>query len=299
MSKIRILMVDDEERFRTVTATILGRKGFETLVAENGEQALEKLKESPDVVVLDVRMGTMDGHKTLREIKKTHPNLPVIMLTGHGAMPSAEQALEEGAFDYLAKPCDIDLLAAKIQSAVRSGSPRSKEEKNVREVMVPVENYTSIPVDCTVRDAIEALERERNEFVATESLMAIGHSSVLVSGKSGELVGILSPRNLIQAIRPAYLTAPKPSMAETLQYSTMFWKGLFNSRAREIMSLSVSEIMSERPPHVDVSANLMEVAERMTCDRCRRVAVMEEGKLIGIIREQDLFYEIAAIISNS
>ncbi|MBW2615238.1 MAG: response regulator [Deltaproteobacteria bacterium] len=80
----------------------------------SGEEANEKLEEKPDVVILDIKMPGMDGHEALSEIKNRSPNVPVIMLTGHGAMPSAREALIEGAFDYLAKPCDIDILAAKI-----------------------------------------------------------------------------------------------------------------------------------------------------------------------------------------
>ncbi|KAB1443188.1 response regulator [Pseudodesulfovibrio senegalensis] len=299
MSKIRILMVDDEERFRTITSKILERKGFETIVAESGELALEKLCEAPDVVILDMKMGGMDGHETLREIKKSHPDLPVIMLTGHGAMPSAQQALEEGAFDYLAKPCDIDLLAAKVQDAVlcRGGSPR--REKVVRDIMIPVDSYTSISEDSTVREAIAELETMQRSLQATERLMDTGHRSLLVFGKSGELAGILSPRDLIRATRPAYLSAPRPSTADTLQYSTMFWEGLFTSRVREIMHLEVAEVMSSSPPQIDADTNLMEAADAMSNERRRRVAVMENGRIIGVVREQELFYEIASIISNS
>jgi len=113
--KIKVLMVDDEERFRATTNKILIRRGFDTIMAESGEAAMEKLKENPDVIILDIKMAGMDGHETLKEIKKQKPDIPVIMLTGHGALPSARQAQEEGAFDYLTKPCDIDVLAGKIK----------------------------------------------------------------------------------------------------------------------------------------------------------------------------------------
>lgn len=299
MSKIRILMVDDEERFRTITSRILERKGFETIVAESGELALEKLSESPDVVVLDVKMGAMDGHETLREIKKSHPDLPVIMLTGHGGAPSAQKALEEGAYDYLAKPCDIDLLAAKVQDAVHSRKDGPRKEKQVRDIMIPIDSYTSINENSTVKEAIAALEKMQRELQVTDRLMDTGHRSLLVFGNNGELAGILSPRDLIRATRPAYLSAPKPSMADTLQYSTMFWEGLFTSRVHEIMNLEVAEIMSGRPPQIDADTNLMEAADAMSCERRRRVAVMENGRVIGVVREQELFHEIAIIISNS
>ncbi|MEA1947088.1 MAG: response regulator, partial [Thermodesulfobacteriota bacterium] len=102
--KIKLLMVDDEEQFRATTKKILDKKGFDTIVAESGEEAIDKIKENPDVVILDIRMPGIDGHEALRQIKKLKPDLPVIMLTGHGAMPSAKEALATGAFDYLSKP---------------------------------------------------------------------------------------------------------------------------------------------------------------------------------------------------
>ncbi len=299
MSNIRILMVDDEERFRTITAKILQRKGFETIVAEDGETALEKLSESPDVVILDVRMGSMDGHETLRKIKKSHPELPVIMLTGHGAMPSAQKALTEGAYDYLAKPCDIDLLTAKVQDAVHSTRGKLRSEKCVRDIMIPIASYTSINEDRTVKDALAALEKAHSERQFTDRLMDTGHRSLLVFGKQGELTGTLSPRDLIRATRPPYLSAPRPSTADTLQYSAMFWEGLFTSRVREIMHLEVADVMSEKPPEINADTNLMEAAEAMTNEGRRRVAVMENGTVVGVVREQELFFEIASIISNS
>jgi len=68
-----------------------GRRRWERCLADSGEAAIEKLVEKPDVVVLDDKMPGMDGHQTLREIKKRLPDLPVIMLTGHGARPSARE----------------------------------------------------------------------------------------------------------------------------------------------------------------------------------------------------------------
>lgn len=74
--KIKVLMVDDEEKFRSTTKKILQRKGFETLLAASGEEAIDKLDEHPDVVILDVKMPGMDGHQALEEIKKLLPIFP-------------------------------------------------------------------------------------------------------------------------------------------------------------------------------------------------------------------------------
>jgi len=109
----------------------------------------------------------------------------------------------------------------------------------------------------------------------------------------------LLPFNLISAIRPEYLSAPKPSTADSLQYSAMFWQGLFSSRVLEIMDEPVSTFMSDELPTISADANLMEVANTMVTLPARRMLVRSGGTDTGIIREQELFYEIARIISSS
>ncbi len=299
MVKIKVLMVDDEERFRTTTSKILARKGFETLLAASGEEALEKMDRNPDVVILDVKMGGMDGHATLKHIKERHPETPVIMLTGHGDIPGARKAYETGAFDYLAKPCDVDLLGAKVQDAYEYATKATRAEKLAGDIMIPLEEYTKIPIDSTVRDAILALEKAMREFLATDRLMDTGHRSVVVTHRDGAVAGLLLPFNLISAIRPEYLSAPKPSTADSLQYSAMFWQGLFSSRVLEIMDEPVSTFMSDELPTISADANLMEVANTMVTLPARRMLVRSGGTDTGIIREQELFYEIARIISSS
>ncbi|BDQ37017.1 hypothetical protein SYK_13770 [Pseudodesulfovibrio nedwellii] len=299
MVKIKVLMVDDEERFRTTTAKILARKGFETILAESGEEALEKMSQGPDVVILDVKMSGLDGHATLKIIKERQPDTPVIMLTGHGDVPGARKAYETGAFDYLAKPCDVDLLSAKIQDAYEYATKVAYIEKMAGDIMIPLERYTRIDIDSTVRDAIAALENAMREFMATDRLMDTGHRSVVVTGSNNTVVGILSPLDLIDAVRPEYLSVPKPSMADTLQYSAMFWQGLFTSRVKEIVDKPVRTFMSDSLPVIDAEANLMEVADTMVTLPARRMLVQANGKDVGIVREQELFYEVAKIISSS
>ncbi|MCJ2165081.1 MULTISPECIES: response regulator [unclassified Pseudodesulfovibrio] len=297
MVKIKVLMVDDEERFRTTTAKILARKGFETILAASGEEALAKLDENPDVVILDVKMGGLDGHETLKLIKVKNPDLPVIMLTGHGDVPGAQKAYETGAFDYLAKPCDVDLLGVKIQDAHDYATKAPYVEKLTIDIMIPLERYTQIPLDSTVREAIQALEKAMRHLMATDRLMDTGHRSVLVTNVDGSVAGLLSPLDLIDAVRPGYLSAPKPSMADSLQYSAMFWQGLFTSRVKEVMGNPVQEYMSDTLPVIEGNSNLMDVANTMVTLPARRMLVQANGKDVGIVREQELFYEIARIIS--
>ncbi len=298
MSKIKVLMVDDEERFRTVTAKIFEKKGFNVATAANGEEALEKLSGQPDVVIMDVRMGIMDGHETLRQMKKKIPSLPVIMLTGHGDIPSAKQALVDGAWDYLAKPCDIDLLAAKIRNAAAGTRPIPGEERLVRDIMLPIEGYTIIDEDSSVYQAICALQEVRTSLMEANHLLDRGHRSILVFNKNKDLIGFLSPRNLLKAILPPYLSAPKMATADSLQFSTIFWRGLFTSRVKELKDIPVKDIISGTPVIIDANLNLMEAAYALLHARRKRLAVRDGEKITGVLREQELFKEIVINMSE-
>lgn len=297
--KIKVLMVDDEDRFRTTTAKILDRKGFETIMAASGEEALEKISENPDVVILDVKMKGMDGHETLKRIKSAKPGLSVIMLTGHGALPSAQEALASGAFDYLTKPCDIDLLAAKIEDAYYKEHKQPKQEKCARDIMIPLQDYPTLRSDISVKQGIELIKKSSEEVVATDRIMDAGRRSILVFDSDDELAGILTPQCLLSGSRPGYLSAPKPSTADSIQYSAMFWTGLFTTQCKSLGAKSIRDIMLDPPPIVEDTANLMEVVETMHEFGKRRLAVKSAGKVVGVVREQEVFYELARIITGS
>jgi DNA-binding NtrC family response regulator len=129
MLETNILLVDDEEGFVTALAKRLGARDMKVLSAHSGEEGLAKLDQDPavDVVLLDVKMPGMDGIETLREIKRAHPTVEVIMLTGHGTVESAIDGMKLGAFDYLMKPCDLEELMAKVEEA--RTKRRSHQEK--------------------------------------------------------------------------------------------------------------------------------------------------------------------------
>lgn len=297
--EIKILMVDDEARFRATTQKILQKKGFGTLLAATGEEALEMLAQKPDVVVLDVKMPGMDGHAVLRKIKERQPDLPVIMLTGHGKMPSAKEALAEGAFDYLAKPCDIDLLAAKVHEAYRyAGVDKPQEERLVRDVMIPISAYTTIDAHQSVGEAVKQLRASFGAAACTSRLMETGHRSIVVFDRQGQIKGMLAIADLLRAIMPAYLAAPKPSMADAIQYSPMFWRGAFNREVTLLAERPVSEIMSPVPESINEEANLMEAAYAMASRGLRRMVVMRDNVVAGVIREQDLFFEIDRLLGR-
>ena len=122
MSAMRILLVDDEVIFARNMAKLLAFRGYQVKAVHNGQSAIAEIEQAPyDVVVLDLKMPGMDGLATLREIKKLGLFTETLILTGHGSIDSALEAVKLGAYDYLTKPCQIEELVAKIQAVKRSG----------------------------------------------------------------------------------------------------------------------------------------------------------------------------------
>ncbi len=297
--KITVLMVDDEERFRVTTAKILERKGFQVLLAESGEEALEKIKEKPDVVILDIRMAGMDGEEALAHIKKRNPNIPVIMLTGHGELPSAERTLEHGAFDYLSKPADIDLLTYKINEAVRFGGGAKKDQEMVvGDLMIPIEEYVVVSVDTPLKNALFQLRDTNMRFQSTDKFMQSGHREILVVDK-GEIVGMVSMKEIADKARPSYLDQIRSHEESTaLRYSHIFWNGMLTMRLKEIAGIRIGDVMAPPPPGIDKNANLTEACDRLHEKSARRLIVTAENKVVGVLREQELFFEMIRILSQ-
>jgi len=130
MNGFKVLFVDDEIDFLETLLKRMKKRGVDVTGVGSGEQALSFLDTNQvDVVVLDVRMPGMDGIETLREIKKRHPLVEVIMLTGHANLEVAIEGMELGAFDYLMKPMDIDELLYKVEDAYKK---KSLHEQKIR-----------------------------------------------------------------------------------------------------------------------------------------------------------------------
>lgn len=120
---IRVLLVDDESEFVTTLAERLELRGFEAVVALNGEEALKRLAQKrPQMMLLDLKMPGMSGLEVLRKSLRRIPELPVIMLTGHGSDLERDEALASGAQTYLQKPVDIDELVKLFRQTALPGT---------------------------------------------------------------------------------------------------------------------------------------------------------------------------------
>jgi DNA-binding response OmpR family regulator len=116
--KLRVLIVDDQALVRDTIATMLSKRGYDTLTAESGDAALARLRtEYFDVVLLDVKMPGKSGLEILSESLLLDRDLPVLMLTGAGDIATARDALSRGAMDFLTKPIELDELDQAVRSA--------------------------------------------------------------------------------------------------------------------------------------------------------------------------------------
>jgi two-component system OmpR family response regulator len=121
MDEYRVLIVDDEEELVTTIAERLQLRGINAQIATDGETALKMIEENPpQVVVLDVMMPGIGGIEILQRMNAQNLKIPVILLTGYGSKEQGLEGMMHGAFDYLMKPCDLNILISKIQEAVQN-----------------------------------------------------------------------------------------------------------------------------------------------------------------------------------
>ncbi|MBF0328114.1 MAG: sigma-54-dependent Fis family transcriptional regulator [Nitrospirae bacterium] len=172
MSKKTILIVDDEEGIRDTLSGIFEDEGYEVLTAKSGEEALEIINEqAADLALLDIWMPGIDGIETLTQIKSIAPNMPVIMISGHGNIDLAVNATRLGAYDFLEKPLSLDKVLIVAKRALES---RKLQEEN-RQLKINIERKSSLIGNSSVMVQL----RQQIELAAQSS------SRVLILGESG------------------------------------------------------------------------------------------------------------------
>lgn len=131
MTRIKLLVVDDEPDFLKLIERRLTKRNIDVDTVTNGETALQYLGNYPvDVVVLDVRMPGMNGMEVLKQIRKRFPDVEVILLTGHGSIQSGIEGISQGAYDYILKPFSIDNLLERIRGAHEHAQLRKQRQEN-------------------------------------------------------------------------------------------------------------------------------------------------------------------------
>ena len=132
MSGLKELIVDDEVVFCENMAKLLNKRGYQVDAVNGGKEAIRVLqKDLYDVVVLDLKMPGMNGIDTLQKINELGVTSQTIMLTGHGCVDSAMEAIKLGAYDYIPKPCEVEELCAMIENSQQNKGRNTKKRKKL------------------------------------------------------------------------------------------------------------------------------------------------------------------------
>jgi DNA-binding NtrC family response regulator len=165
-----ILVVEDDLAVGTVLLALLGQNHYEAAHAISAEKALEMLESRPfDVVISDVRMPGMDGMALLAELSRRHPDLPVVLLTAHGSVPLAVEAMKAGAVDFMLKPFEKEEILFVVDKAMAQAKP-------ARERTPPA------PVQ---RGDMVGTSPRMNDVLTTVRKVASGTATVLIRGETG------------------------------------------------------------------------------------------------------------------
>jgi DNA-binding NtrC family response regulator len=152
----KILIIDDEKAIRKTMREILEYESYQVDEAENGIDGLNKLRdEHYDIVLLDIKMPKMDGMEVLEEAQKVNPDVPVIMISGHGTVESAVEAVKKGAFDFISKPPDLNRLLITIRNAMDKSSLVTETKVLKRKVTKTREIIGDSPSIKKIKETIE------------------------------------------------------------------------------------------------------------------------------------------------
>ena len=304
----RILVVDDQDMMRDSLAGILAREHHDVVACSDGAAAVARLGSGGrfDLLITDLRMPRMDGMQLLQEARRILPDLPVVMMTAHGSIANAVEAMRQGAYDYLQKPFDGDAIKALVERALEHGR-LVRENHALRcasEMSVPRPLIGNGPAMTEVRRKIE--------------LVARSNATVLVRGESGTGKEVVA-----RAIHQASERRERPMLAvncaalsENLLESELFGheKGAFTGadrmrRGRFELSdggtLLLDEISEIAP---SLQAKLLRVLQESTFERVgssislqvdvRVIATtnrnLERAVADGKFRE-DLFYRLNVV----
>jgi DNA-binding NtrC family response regulator len=177
-SKMKILIVDDDEKILFAFKQVFKKEGYACVVAKNGPEALDKMiSEKPEIIFMDIAMPGLDGLETLQQMKARNTIVPVIMITGHGTMQTAIKAIQLGAFDYLTKPLDV----VKVREVVRRVLSSAKS--------AALEGTTHLTFKAEYSDRYELIGKSGRMQEVYKLIGSIStttnHTSVLIVGESG------------------------------------------------------------------------------------------------------------------
>jgi len=219
--KAKLLIVDDEKHIREGLEKALTIDGYDVELASDGQVAMDLIEEGDvDLVITDLKMPNLSGEELMKETVERHPYLPVIILTGHGTIENAVDAMRNGAYDYITKPLNIDKLSLIVKRALENSSLKRQNRELLNQLRKKYSFESIIGKSEPMKKVFETIE-----------LVAPSRANVLIYGESGtgkemiaDAIHHNSPRN-----QKPYVKVHCAAIPETLLESELFGheKGAF------------------------------------------------------------------------
>ncbi len=301
-----VLVVDDEPSIRRLLTFHLERDGHRVATAVSGEEALERIGDgAPDLVLLDLMLPGIDGLETLARIRRVHPELPVIVLTAHGSVENAVEAMKLGAQDFLAKPFEVDRLRIAVRNALELGQ-LAREVRKLRSELGSRYSFEGIVgIRGGLRETVLLLEK----VIPTDL-------TVLLEGESGTGKELFARAIHFEGPRREgpFVALNCAALPEALLESELFghekgsFTGAHESRAGKFEqadggTLLLDEIGEMSPP---VQAKLLRVLQEKTVTRLGgnrpvrvdvRIIAATNRDLAALVRSgkfrEDLYYRLS------
>lgn len=283
--KFTILIIDDEKNIREGLGAAFEMEGYEVRLAANGKEGLDCIaKGDIDLVITDLRMDGISGEEVLRRVTTETPGIPVIVLTGHGSIDAAVDAMRNGAYDFLTKPLNLDRLSMLVKRALE------RRELSLQHTQLKAEVSSAHTLDNMIGKSAEM----QKVFTLIKKV-APTKASVLITGESGvgkELVADaihnLSPRSAHEMIK-----VHCAALSETLLESELFGheKGAYTGA--EKMQKGRFELAHESTIFLD------EIGEVNASVQVKLLRVLQDHKIIRVGGEKTIDIDVRVIAATN